>query len=103
MYFRILAIAAKDIKILLRDRMAFALLLGMPIMLIVILSFALKSTFEQPPLAFDLPVIDRDASAQSQHLVEILDTAGGITTKSANAEERLREQVRDGKYLVGLI
>ena len=50
MDLRLLAVAAKDIKILLRDRMAFAMLLGMPIMLIVVLSFALKSQYEEGEL-----------------------------------------------------
>jgi len=102
---RILAVAAKDIKILLRDRQAFAMLLAMPIMLIVILSFALQSTFEEEPLAFDLPVIDYDESAPSQRLIELLHETDGVTTlaKPATGEAKLREQVRDGDYPAALI
>lgn len=102
---RILAVAAKDIKILLRDRQAFAMLLAMPIMLIVILSLALQSTFEQAPLAFDLPVIDYDGSAQSQRLTELLQETDGVTVLSrpATSEANLREQVRDGEHLAALI
>ena len=102
---RILAVAAKDIKILLRDRQAFAMLLAMPIMLIVILSLALQSTFEQAPLAFDLPVIDYDGSAQSLRLTELLQETDGVTVLSrpATSEANLREQVRDGEHLAALI
>ncbi len=105
MDLRILAIAAKDIKILVRDRQAFAMLLAMPIMLIVILSFALQSTFEEEPLAFDLPVIDYDEGAPSQRLIELLHETDGVTTlaKPATTEANLREQVRDGDYPAALI
>ena len=105
MYQHIAAIGAKDIKILLRDRMAFALLLGMPIMLIVILSFALKSTFEQTPLAFDLPIIDHDTSARSQRLIELLQKTDGVTalSKPATSEADIRKQVRDRDYLAALV
>jgi ABC-2 type transport system permease protein len=105
MDLRFLTVAAKDIKILLRDRRAFAMLLGMPIMLIVILSFALKSEFEEGALQLNLPVIDGDASQGSERLIQLLSETEGVTIeiKSADAEGRLREQVRDGDYLAALI
>jgi len=105
MDLRFLTVAAKDIKILLRDRMAFAMLLGMPIMLIVILSFALKSQFEAGALELKLPTVDRDASASSDRLVQLLRETEGVTVdlKPVEAEQRLREQVRDGDYLAALV
>jgi ABC-2 type transport system permease protein len=105
MDFRILAVAAKDVKILHRDRMAFAMLLGMPIILIVVLSFALKSEFEEGALALDLPVIDYDASPQSQRLTQLLSETEGVTidNKQPEDEQNLREQVKDGDYLAALI
>ncbi|HEV8575348.1 MAG TPA: ABC transporter permease [Dehalococcoidia bacterium] len=105
MDLRFLTVAAKDIKILLRDRMAFAMLLGMPVMLIVILSFALKSEFEEGALELRLPTIDRDESPGSERLVQLLKETEGVTVdiKPAEAEDRLREQVRDGNYVAALI
>jgi ABC-2 type transport system permease protein len=105
MDFRILAVAAKDVKILLRDRMAFAMLLGMPIILIVVLSFALKSEFEEGTLALDLPVIDYDASPQSQRLTQLLSETDGvkIANKQPEEEQKVRDQVKDGDYLAALI
>jgi ABC-2 type transport system permease protein len=102
---RFLTVAAKDIKILLRDRMAFAMLLGMPVMLIVILSFALKSEFEEGDLALSLPVIDRDASAASGRLLAVLAATEGVTidARPVEAESRLREEVQDGDYIAALI
>ena len=105
MDLRFLTVAAKDIKILLRDRMAFVMLLGMPVMLIVILSFALKSEFEQGALQLALPIIDHDGSSSSERLIRFLGETEGVTTeiKSSDAEDRLKDQVRDGDYLAALI
>jgi ABC-type multidrug transport system permease subunit len=105
MDLRFLTVAAKDMKILLSDRMAFAMLLGIPVILIVILSLALKSEFEEGALELKLPTIDRDASPSSERLVQFLRETEGVTveTKSANAEDRLRDQVRDGDYVAALI
>jgi len=105
MDLRFLAVAAKDIKILVRDRMALAMLLGMPIMLIVVLSFALKSTFEEGALQLDLPVIDHDGTAESLRLAELLSETDGVTVqgKPPQAEQKVREQVKNGDYLAALI
>jgi ABC-2 type transport system permease protein len=105
MDMRVFTVAVKDIKILLRDRMAFAMLLGMPIMLIVVLSFALKSEFEEGALELTLPVIDHDGSAASERLVEAIDETEGVNVRvrSADEEAALREDVRDGDRLAALI
>lgn len=105
MDLRFLTVAAKDIKILLRDRMAFAMLLGMPIILIVILSFALKSEFEEGALELELPVIDRDESAASERLAGLLQETEGVSIqhRAPEDEEKLRDQVRDGDYLAALL
>jgi ABC-2 type transport system permease protein len=105
MDLRFLAVAAKDIKILVPDRMALAMLLGMPIMLIVVLSFALKSTFEEGALQLDLPVIDYDGTPESVRLAELLRETAGVTVleKPPQAEQKVREQVKNGDYLAALI
>jgi ABC-2 type transport system permease protein len=105
MDMRFLTVAAKDIKILLRDRMAFAMLLGMPIMLIVVLSFALKSQYEEGELHLNLPVIDNDASPSSESLIQTLRETEGVAVniRKAGDEDRIREQVRDGDYIAAVI
>ena len=102
---RVLAIAVKDIKIILRDRMAFAMLLGMPVMLIVILSFALKSEFEEGDLLLDLPVVDHDRSTHSMRLADLLGETDGVSVlaRSPDDEQKSREQVQDGDYVAALI
>ena len=105
MDLRFLAVAAKDLKILVRDRMALAMLLGMPVMLIVILSFALGTTFEGKNLKFDLPVIDQDGSPASQRLTQLLGETNGVAVaiKPPDTEKKLGEQVRRGVYLAALV
>ncbi len=105
MDLRFLAVAAKDLKILLRDRMAVAMLLCMPVMLIVILSFALGPTFEGKTLKFDLPIIDHDASPESQRLIQILGETKGVAVaiKPPEMEQKLGEKLRKGDYLAALI
>jgi len=102
---RVLAIAAKDIRILVRDRMALALLLGMPVMLIVVLSFALKSEFEEGALQLNLPVLDYDSTPNSQRLADLLGETDGVTIrdKTGSDEDGLRKQVQNGDYLAALI
>src|SRR2546425_12626258 len=98
MDLRFLAVAAKDLKILIRDRMALAMLLGMPIALIVILSLALGPTFEGRSLELDLPVVDYDQREQSGRLIQILAATEGVTvTKEApDSESQVRDNVRHG-------
>jgi ABC-2 type transport system permease protein len=105
MDLRVFTVAIKDIKILIRDRMAFAMLLGMPIMLIVVLSFALKSEFEEGALELTLPIIDREGSAASQRLVDRLSETEGVKVRVHDAvdEAGLREDVRDGDYVAALV
>src|SRR2546425_13193399 len=105
MDLRFLAVAAKDLKILVRDRMALAMLLGMPIALIVILSLALGPTFEGRSLDVNLPVVDYDQGEQSGRLVQILAGSDGVTVKKegVDSESRVRQDVRDGNYLAALV
>src|SRR2546426_10176269 len=105
MDLRFLAVASKDLKILARDRMALAMLLGMPIALIVILSLALGPTFEGRSLDVNLPVVDYDQGEQSGRLIQILAGTDGVTVKkeAPDSELRVRHDVRDGNYLAALV
>jgi ABC-2 type transport system permease protein len=105
MDLRVFTVAIKDIKILIRDRMAFAMLLGMPIMLIVVLSFALKSEFEEGALDLSLPVVDHDRSPASERLVQHIDETEGVTVqrRTADEEDAVRDEMADADHVAALI
>ena len=99
----------KDLKLVYRNPMAFGLLLIMPFLLIAIVSQALKPVFEGAR-SFDLPVVDLDRSAQSEHLVAGLDDLKAINLKprrweknefrESDASDLFSGQVRDFAVLV---
>jgi ABC-2 type transport system permease protein len=73
----------KELRALLRDRHALAVLFLMPTAFILIMSLALRDTF-RPDLATPLrvQVVDEDASAASRRLLAVIDSG---TTRAAPA------------------
>ena len=67
----------KDLRLVYRDPMAFGLLLLTPFLLIAIVSEAFKPLFEGA-VAFEVPVVDLDRSAESERLLGELDELRAI-------------------------
>lgn len=105
MDLRFIPVLIKDVKLLLRDPMAFGTLLVMPIIFIVILSFALGPAFNVAELKITVPTLDQDGSDASRHLVELLRQAGGLDIKEVPADrlDAERDRVRKGKDVAALV
>ena len=77
---QVLAIVIKDLKILLRDRQALALLFAMPAFFILVMSFALEGVFESGsrdrPL--EIMVVNRDHGEVSQKIISDLKRMEGV-------------------------
>lgn len=77
---QILAITAKELRLLWRDRQALALLFAMPAFFILVMSFALEGVFDagsrEQPLALRLVVLDRDP--QVTKAVDLLKQVEGL-------------------------
>ena len=66
------AMLVKEFILILRDRHALAALFILPAVFILIMSLALKDTFESKRALLHYAVVDRDGSARSAALAEIL-------------------------------
>jgi len=107
---QILAILAKEAKILIRDRQALALLFAMPAFFILVMSYALEGVFEggSKTLPFEVVVVNRDSGRLSQEVIAdlkgvegffLLDAVNGVPL----TQERTEELVRQGQYPLALL
>ncbi len=74
---KVLAIAIKDLKILIKDKQTIALILIMPIVLVIVLGFSLNSLFEKDQVNIgktNVVLIDYDKSKQSEDVKEFFET-----------------------------
>lgn len=69
---RLLQIAVKDFKILLRDRSAFIIMLGMPLVLIFILGSALGGVGESETVDIPVAIVNTDSGTQGAHFAEAI-------------------------------
>jgi ABC-2 type transport system permease protein len=108
--YPILAILAKELKILTRDRQALALLFAMPAFFILVMSFSLEGVFEAGSRArpFEIAVVNRDPGPLSREILSDLKEVEGVvlveTVKGAPLTiERAEELVREGSYPLALL
>jgi len=102
---QILAILAKEIKILTRDRQALALLFAMPAFFILVMSYALEGVFEggSSSRPVEVAVINLDRGGLSREVISDLKGLEGIVLAEAldgvpMTQERAEELVRQGQY-----
>ena len=69
---RLIHIAVKDVKTLLRDRAAFLIMLGMPLVLIFILGSALGGVGESDSVDIPVAIVSQDAGAEGAHFAETI-------------------------------
>jgi ABC-2 type transport system permease protein len=106
----ILAILAKEVKILIRDRQALALLFAMPAFFILVMSYALEGVFEggTKTRPFEVVVVNRDPGRLSREVIADLKGAEGFVLLDAvdgipMTQERAEELVRQGQYPLALL
>jgi ABC-2 type transport system permease protein len=107
---QVLALTAKELRVLGHDRPALALLFLMPAFFIVVMSFALESVFEAGTAARPLAllVVDEDHGRAAARVLADLRAADGLRLVTSDAgvlldadgAERL---VRDGSYPLALV
>ena len=90
-----LALAAKDLRLLLRDRIALFWTLGFPVLFALLMSAVLDGTSARDAAPLDLAVVDEDASAVSEHVVEVLRAFDAVTAREAKLDDAERD-VRAG-------
>ena len=107
---QILAILAKELKILTRDRQALALLFAMPAFFILVMSYALEGVFEtgSKTRPFEVVLVNRDPGRLSQEVIADLKVAEGFVLLDAIdgvplTQERAEELVRQGQYPLALL
>ena len=105
---KLLAIALKDTKILIRDRMALLVLLAMPLTIIAILGMALGSLWsgETAINKFDIAVVDYDQGNVSKLFID--DILGSkdmkkILTVTNPGEKKARAAVANGDLAAAII
>ncbi len=98
---KILAIAIKDLKILIKDKQAMALILLMPIVLILVLGLSLNSLFEEDKANIkksNVVLVDYDNTDQSKEFKEFLegDKVSDYIELKDMSEEEGKAGVRSG-------
>lgn len=69
---RLFEIAVKDVKILLRDKAAFLIMLGMPLVLIFILGSALGNVGESENIDISVAIVNTDTGTAGEHFAEAI-------------------------------
>lgn len=104
---KVLAIGLKDVRVVLRDRPALAVLLGMPAVLILILSAALSGISGGGFNGVKAIVVDQDRSEISRQISDALldqDKLGKLLDAEAmTSAEEARRQVRMGERAAVLV
>ncbi len=104
---RLWSIAAKDTRIMVRDRAALLVMLAMPLGLIFILGSALGNIGEGDSLDAEVAIVNRDAGATGERFVEGLTSAEEIqavfNVSVRDDAEDVRAQVERGDLTAALI
>ncbi len=103
-----IATTTKDIKLLVRDIAGLAMLFGMPMVLIIVMTLLQDSTFkalEEKKLPIAIVNLDQDTFGVS--IVEGLSTSKFFHVselgRNYNSIEELKKQVTDGNYQIGIV
>ena len=97
---RLWAVTVKEVRQLVRDRLTFGMIVGIPLIQILLFGYAINFDVR------DLPthVVDRAETSLSRELAGDLAASQVLTiTGSAATPEQLRERMRRGEILAGLV
>lgn len=104
---RLLALVTKELRVLARDRQGLAVLFLMPAVFILIMSLAMRDSFnERAALAVDFVYLDLDGGKEARSLGEKLDTLVSfrrVSPEQVKDEKALRELVRHETYKFALL
>ena len=98
---RILELAKRNFKELLRDRISMAFLIGMPVVFMLIFGFAFRGMGSEP---LSIGVVDLDQKEQSGRFVQALDQISALTVSTyenqSDAKGALRLGDLDGVLII---
>ena len=95
---KIVAMAAKDIHILFRDKLGFFFTVFFPLMMAIFFG-AMFAGLSRGPANIPIALVDQDRTAASGRFIERLEQASGLAVEQIPREEAL-EQVRRGRTAV---
>ena len=91
----IVAMAAKDIKILFRDKMGFFFTVFFPLMMAIFFG-AMFANLSRGPESIPVALVDEDRTSGSERFIARLEAAGGLDLEQIPREQAL-DQVRRGQ------
>lgn len=96
-------IAIKDIKILLKDPSALVVLLLLPLMFMIIMSFALKNEYGSNDNPVILGYFDKDNTRASRDYLTKFEESRGLSLKKISSAEEFSRYKEENKYIVLLM
>lgn len=105
---RVIEIAVKDIKIVVRDYKALASIIAMPLILVMILGAALGPMFSRSDRvnSFDVAVVDLDGGHVADLFMEVLDSEqvkALIQVRESGSEESAEQLIRDREVACAIV
>lgn len=97
---RLLSIVVKELRQLRRDRLTFAMIVGIPTMQLLLFGFAINLDVRH----LDAAVLDQANTARSRELVAELGASEVLTMRAAlSAPQQLDDLMREGRISVGIV
>jgi ABC-2 type transport system permease protein len=97
---RLLSIVVKELRQLRRDRLTFAMIIGIPTMQLLLFGFAINLDVRH----LDAAVLDQAQTARSRELIAELGATDVLTLRHAlSAPQQLDDLLREGKVSVGIV
>ncbi len=97
---RVLAIAAKELRQLARDRITFALIVGIPLLQITLFGYAINYDVR----GLEAGIADAASTSLSRRIVADLEATQVMTvTRRAAGPEELRQMMRRGEITIGIV
>jgi len=97
---RLFAIIVKELRQLRRDRLTFAMILGIPTLQLLLFGFAINLDIRH----IDTAIVDQAQTAQSREIIAGLNATGLLDLKApAHTPQELQTLMRQGKINIGIV
>jgi ABC-2 type transport system permease protein len=98
---RLFAIVLKELRQLRRDRLTFAMILGIPTMQLLLFGYAINLDIRH----IDAAIVDQAQTAQSREVAAIIEATGLLTMQDvpATSPQQLGDALRQGRISVGVV
>ena len=97
---RLLAIVVKELRQLGRDRLTFAMILGIPAIQLLLFGYAINMDIRNIDTAF----VDQARTAHSREVIATMQTSGVLAVKApSRTPQELQERIRRGNVNIGVV